>query len=70
MNKSAIIIKTPKCCHCCRFWFANPTDPVRYICTAAQKYIENLGGKPKWCPLREIKENLDLAEYQQKEKLE
>ena len=55
--KSAVIIETPKKCACCRFWFAKATDPVRYRCMAARQYIENLGSKPEWCPLREIKEN-------------
>ena len=57
MSKAAIIIEMPECCHKCNFWFAKATEPVRYRCMAAQKYIENLGSKPSWCPLREIKEN-------------
>lgn len=55
--KAALIIDMPECCDGCKFWFAKATDPVRYRCMAAQKYIENLGSKPNWCPLREIKEN-------------
>lgn len=55
--KAALIIDMPECCYGCKFWLAKATDPVRYRCMAAQKYIENLGSKPNWCPLREIKEN-------------
>lgn len=55
--KAALIIDMPECCHGCKLWLAKATDPVRYRCMAAQKYIENLGSKPNWCPLREIKEN-------------
>lgn len=52
--KAALIIDMPECCNGCKFWFAKATDPVRYRCMAAQKYIENLGGKPNWCPLKEL----------------
>ncbi|MBC5678214.1 hypothetical protein H8S22_11560 [Anaerostipes sp. NSJ-7] len=54
--KAALIIDMPEYCHGCKFWFAKATDPVRYRCMAAQKYIENLGSKPNWCPLRELPE--------------
>ncbi len=56
MSKAAIIVEMPQCCHECRFWFSKATEPVKYRCMAAQKYIDNLGGKPNWCPLRDLPE--------------
>lgn len=57
MSKAVLTIDDmPRCCHECRFWFAKATDPVRYRCMAEQKYIENLGSKPNWCPLRQMEE--------------
>lgn len=54
MSKAAIIVEMPQSCHECRFWFSKATEPVKYRCMAAQKYIENLGGKPDWRPLKKL----------------
>ena len=59
--KAALIMDMPKSCHECRFWFAKATDPVRYRCMAAQKYIENLGSKPDWCTLRELPKEMEVC---------
>lgn len=55
--KAILVTDMPKCCSKCKFWFAKATEPVQYRCMAAQKYIEALGSKPDWCPLRELPEH-------------
>ena len=54
MSKGYILVNVPKKCSQCNFWFAKATEPVEYRCMAKQRKLQNLTGKPGWCPIREM----------------
>lgn len=67
MNKSALIFKTPKGCHSCRFYFVREHQGTSW-CRAFKedRYIDDLYDpydnpplkklRMKWCPLADLRE--------------
>lgn len=60
MSKGYILVEMPEKCRQCNFWFAKATEPVEYRCMAKQRQLENLTGRPDWCPIREFPEKMKV----------
>lgn len=60
MSKAALIMDMPECCGRCPLM---DDDPMGSYCNAHDdEYIgipDTMGGKPDWCPLRELPEKKD-----------
>lgn len=61
MSKGYILVDVPEKCSQCNFWFAKATEPVEYRCMAKQRRLENLTGRPDWCPLRELPKKMEVC---------
>ena len=61
MSKGYILVDVPEKCSQCSFWFAKATEPVEYRCMAKQRQLENLNGRPDWCPIRELPEEMEVC---------
>jgi hypothetical protein len=62
MSKSMLFIDTPDCCDKCPLCRYSPyylSAKCRAI--VGFKYINDPLGKPKWCPLREVSDNMKDA---------
>ena len=60
MSKGYILVNVPKKCSQCSFWFEKSTIPIEYRCMAKQRKLQNLTGKPGWCPIREMPEKREV----------
>lgn len=61
MSKGYILAYAPEKCSQCNFWFAKATAPVEYRCIAKQRQLENLTGRPDWCPIREMPQKMEIC---------
>lgn len=65
MNKSVLIMSTPKGCFACPFHMADfnfnlclatRNDSIRTISKVSHEGFKKLAGRPDWCPLKELPE--------------
>ncbi len=63
MSKGYILVDMPEKCSQCNFWFGKATVPVEYRCMAKQRQLENLTGKPDWCPIRGLPEKKEPTQF-------
>lgn len=68
MNKSVLIMSTPKGCFACPFHMADfnfnlclatRNDSIRTISKVSHEGFKKLAGRPDWCPLKPLPEKFD-----------
>ena len=71
MDKSILILDTPKCCIACPFQItecnfniciATRNDSLKFISEVSPEGYKKLARKPDWCPLKPFPKKLELSE--------